>query len=147
MYYQVFYIQDASLLLKSKTLACIKNVNHLVPFEFPLSLPNPSHYHNQCCSSTYDHLLRVSFTSFTSLPEQPSFLLASELFTPRFGFGHWDARISTRSCTDDGESLMSGFVALVRCTNVPDIGFEWITTATNAHFGEVADCIFCFRKA
>lgn len=60
----------------------------------------------------------------------------------------WDGWVRAICCGSDGcDTVLGAFVALVGGFDVPDVGFEGVAAAANAHFCKVADGILGFGEA
>jgi hypothetical protein len=74
--------------------------------------------------------------------------LTTQLLGLSLGFGHRRGirRSSAASddATDDLQSLFGVLVAILGRADVPHVGFQRVAAAADAHFCEVADCVFGF---
>ena len=80
----------------------------------------------------------------------PLLSLALFLLTPLIRGAQTLRRHSSTSgsrSADSSDAMLGAIVALVGRFHIPDVCFEGVAAATNAHFGEVADCVFGFGEA
>ena len=72
-----------------------------------------------------------------TLRSLPPRLLLPQLRLPRYCL----RAISRLRTTDDSQAGDRSLIALIRCSHIPDVGFERVSSTADAHFCEVADSV------
>lgn len=83
----------------------------------------------------------------TPLPASTLFLLTAALVRGGIQTLRRQCAASGRGSADGSDAMFGAVVALVGGFHVPDVGFERVAAAPNAHFREVANGVLSFGEA